>query len=211
MKRILASFALALMCGLVHASSPADLRLGAPFTQRERAVLGAETASVVVIEFSSFNCTHCRTFHEEIFPKLRQRYIETGKVQWVIINASNEAADQSSPVFLVARGALHQGKYWELVDQFYQVGLRPPEALAALIANRTTTGGQDLAESLHDPTVRDAVAADFAEYAALKIRGTPTFLLRKRGRDGRWTRAIIEDIQPLGYFQRVLDSLSKEP
>jgi len=211
MMRILASFALALMCGLVHASGTADQRLGAPFTQRERAVLGAETANIVVIEFSSFKCTHCRTFHEQIFPRLRQLYVETGKVQWVIINASNEAADQTSPVFLVARDALHQGTYWELVDQLYQVGLRPPEDLEALIKNRATTNGQNLADSLQDPSVRDAVAADFAEYAALKIRGTPTFLLRKLGRDGRWKRAIIEDLQPLGYFQQVLDALLKEP
>jgi protein-disulfide isomerase len=215
MMRALASFALCLICVAVRANRsdapPTDPRLGAPFAKREQAALGAETASVVVIEFSSFKCTHCRAFHEEIFPQLRVRYIDTGKVQWVIINASNEAAERSSPVFLVARGALQQGTYWEMVDRLYQVDLRPPGFLAALIANSPLTGGRGLEASLRDPSVREAVAVDFSEYAELGIRGTPTFLLRKLGRDGRWTRTIIEDTQPLDYFQRVLDGLLKEP
>jgi protein-disulfide isomerase len=214
--RALASFALCLVCVAIRANGsdapPADPRLGAPFAKRERAVLGAETASVVVIEFSSFRCTHCRAFHEEVFPQLRERYVDTGKVQWVIINASNEAADRSSPVFLVARGALQQGRYWEMVDSLYQVGLHPPGFLAELITNSPRTGGRrSLEESLRDPSVREAVAADFSEYAMLGVRGTPTFLLRRLGRDGRWTRAILEDFQPLDYFQRVLDGLLKGP
>jgi len=210
-----ASFALSLVCLAVRANSPdappADPRLGPPFVSRTRAVLGAETARVVVIEFSSFKCTHCRAFHEEVFPRLREQYIDTGKVQWVTINASNEAADRSLPVFLIARGALQQGRYWEWVGSLYRVGRRPPDELTALLAHPPPSGGASLEASLRDPAVREAVAADFSEYAALGIRGTPTFLLRKLGPDGRWTRGILEDTQPLDYFQRVLDELLKGP
>lgn len=71
--------ALALHVHGAEAPSTPDPRLGAPFVRRERAVLGDESARVVVIEFSSFKCSHCRTFHEEVFPHLRRRYIDTGK------------------------------------------------------------------------------------------------------------------------------------
>lgn len=124
---------------------------------------------------------------------------------------TNEADDRSSPVFLVARGALRQGRYWEMVDSLYQVGLRPPNFLAELIASSPRIYRGGLEASLRDPSVREAVATDFSEYTELGIRGTPTFLLRKLRRDGRWARAILEDAQPLDYFQRVLDGLLKGP
>ncbi len=188
-----------------------DSRLGPPFAQRPRATLGSETASVVVIEFSSFRCTHCRVFHDEVFPKLRAQYIDTGKVQWVIVHASNQAADQASPLFLAARGALQQERYWSVAPTLYVAGLGPASTLAKLLTETPPTGGAALAASLQDAAVREAVAADFADYAKLGLRGTPTFLLRKLGRDGKWSRGIIEDTQPLSYFQRTLDGMLARP
>ena len=213
--KALTSLALCLACIALRASEsnapPTDSRLGSPFAMRDRAVLGPDTTRVVVIEFSSFNCAHCRAFHEKVFPLLRERYINTGKVQWVIINASNDTGDRTSPVFLVARGALRQGRYWDLVDSLYQVASRPPGFLAELIDKSPQADRAGLRASLSDKSVREAVAGDFSEYVELRIRGTPTFLLRKLGRDGRWTRAILEDFQTLDYFQQVLDGLLREP
>lgn len=129
----------------------------------------------------------------------------------MIINASNDPADRLSPVFLVARGALQQGAYWDVVDRLYSVGLGAPEALADVIRQHLGLGHASLADSLSDATVRAAVAADFSDYVALGLRGTPTFLLRKLGRDHRWRRAMIEDLQPRDYFEETLDRLLNEP
>jgi protein-disulfide isomerase len=171
--------------------------------------LGSPEARIVVIEFSSFKCTHCRAFHETVFPKLREKYVRAGLVQWVVINASNHPEDQTSRVFLVARHALHQGKYWDMADGLFRVGLRPPDALADFVAKSTLNDRADLETHLADPSVRAAVAADFAEYSLLKIRGTPTFLVRRLDRNGVWTETRLEDFQPLDFFERVLDELFK--
>jgi protein-disulfide isomerase len=186
-----------------------DSRLGAPLLKRERAVLGKESAAVVVIEVSSFKCDHCRLFHEKVFPRLRKNYIDSGRVQWVVINASNDPSDQTSQIFLIARGALRQGKYWELSDSLFQVGLRSPGELADFVAKSIVTDRGKLEQALGDPALRAEVAADFADYEALKIRGTPTFLVRKRESDGKWTEGVVEDLQPLSYFQQVLDERLK--
>lgn len=45
--------------------------------------LGAEDAPVTVVEYASFTCPHCATFHKNVFPELMENYIETGKVQFV--------------------------------------------------------------------------------------------------------------------------------
>lgn len=46
-------------------------------------VLGSEDAPVVLIEYASFTCPHCRTFHEDSFLKLKKDYIDSGQVKFI--------------------------------------------------------------------------------------------------------------------------------
>ena len=46
-------------------------------------VLGNEDAPVVLIEYASFTCPHCRNFHEDSFLKLKKNYIEPGHVKYI--------------------------------------------------------------------------------------------------------------------------------
>ena len=45
--------------------------------------LGAADAPVTVIEYASMSCPHCATFHAEVYPDLKRRYIDSGKVRFV--------------------------------------------------------------------------------------------------------------------------------
>lgn len=197
--------------GTVPAEAPTDPRLGAPLTKRDRAVLGVDSAPVVVVEVSSFRCTHCRAFHEKIFPQLRERYVTPGKVQWVVLNASDDPSDQYSRIFPIARCALRQGKYWELLDGLFQVAHRAPSFLADLMAKSPLLDRGELEICLRDRAVRTEVGVDFAEYARLKLKGTPTFLIRKTSPDGTLTETTIAGAQTLEQFQRVLDEMLKSP
>ncbi|MEO0990271.1 MAG: DsbA family protein [Pseudomonadota bacterium] len=42
--------------------------------------MGDPDAPVTVVEYASFTCPHCRTFHEGNFKRLKADYIDTGKV-----------------------------------------------------------------------------------------------------------------------------------
>ena len=46
-------------------------------------VMGSKDAPVTMIEYSSLGCGHCATFHEETLPKIKETYIDTGKVKLV--------------------------------------------------------------------------------------------------------------------------------
>ena len=48
----------------------------------ERA-LGDENAPITLIEFASLSCSHCATFHNNVYPKLKENYIDTGKVRFI--------------------------------------------------------------------------------------------------------------------------------
>ncbi len=45
--------------------------------------LGSEDAPVTLIEYASFTCPHCASFHKDQFKKLKADYIDTGKVKFI--------------------------------------------------------------------------------------------------------------------------------
>jgi protein-disulfide isomerase len=174
-------------------------------------VLGVNTAPVLVVEISNFKCTQCRKFHENVFPTLRKDYIDTGKIQWVVVNASDDEPEQYGKIFSIARCAQRQGKYWELLDGLFSVAHRAPSVLEALVAKSPLLDRSELEICLQDRGVRSAVAKDFELAARLKIRGTPTFVISKWSADGKRTESTIAGAQPLAYFQRAFDDLLKKP
>ncbi|MBA85923.1 DsbA family protein [Thalassobius sp. S69A] len=45
--------------------------------------LGAEDAKVTLIEYASYTCPHCATFHNGPLKKIKEEYVETGKVRFI--------------------------------------------------------------------------------------------------------------------------------
>lgn len=81
MKRFIATgaLALAMLTGPVQAQD-AD----APDTsQITEMTMGAEDAPVTVIEYASFTCPHCASFHAGPFKQLKADYIDEGQVQFI--------------------------------------------------------------------------------------------------------------------------------
>ena len=46
-------------------------------------VVGKADAPVTIVEYASMTCPSCARFHNEIFPKLKEKYIDAGKVRLV--------------------------------------------------------------------------------------------------------------------------------
>ncbi|MEC9367294.1 MAG: DsbA family protein [Pseudomonadota bacterium] len=47
-------------------------------------VQGSADAPVTFIEYSSLTCPHCASFHKDVLPTLKSKYIDTGKVKYII-------------------------------------------------------------------------------------------------------------------------------
>ena len=52
--------------------------------EEEDFVLGNRNAKVILMEYSSLTCPHCSFFHKEILPKLKEKYMDTGKIAYVL-------------------------------------------------------------------------------------------------------------------------------
>jgi len=46
-------------------------------------VMGRDDAPVTMVEYSSLACPHCAAFHRDVLPKIKEGYIDTGKVRLV--------------------------------------------------------------------------------------------------------------------------------
>jgi protein-disulfide isomerase len=47
-------------------------------------VLGKEDAPITVVEYASMTCGHCANFHNKVFPTLKEKYIDSGRVRFVM-------------------------------------------------------------------------------------------------------------------------------
>ncbi len=45
---------------------------------------GNKDAKIVLVEYFSPTCPHCVTYHKRIFPKIKEKYIDTGKIAYVM-------------------------------------------------------------------------------------------------------------------------------
>lgn len=49
-------------------------------------VIGDKDAPIEIIEYASTTCPHCATFHKDVLPTLKKKYVKTGKVKIVFRN-----------------------------------------------------------------------------------------------------------------------------
>ena len=47
-------------------------------------VLGKDDAPVTVVEYASMTCSHCANFHTKVFPVIKEKYIDSGKVRFIM-------------------------------------------------------------------------------------------------------------------------------
>ena len=83
----------------------------------EDMIKGSSNAKVIIVEYASFTCPHCATFHTEILPKLKKEYIDTNKVQFIYREVYFDAPGLWAG--LLAR-CVSPKKYFGIVDLLYR-------------------------------------------------------------------------------------------
>jgi protein-disulfide isomerase len=94
---------------------------GAAFAQQaevalpDDVVLGQANAPVTIVEYASVGCPHCATFHVEVWPQLKARYIDTGKVRFVYREMLTGAPALAFGGFITAR-CVPKARYLDVVE-----------------------------------------------------------------------------------------------
>lgn len=84
-------------------------------------VLGSADAPVTLIEYASVTCSHCATFHNEVFEQIKTNYIDTGRVRFVFREFPTAPAPIAVAGFQLARcGGASSEQYFTRISELFR-------------------------------------------------------------------------------------------
>ena len=212
-KLTLAALALALVAGagwfaMQPSPLPADPLFSASAQEAEvdtsRVIemqIGNAEAPVTVIEYASYTCPHCATFHATTFQQLKTNYIDTGKINFIYREVYFDRFGLWAAA--VARCAGPE-RYFGVSGLIYEkqrdwIGDGAPEGIAERLKTIGKTAG--MTEEQVDGCLRDAgmlqsMVAVYQENATADgIESTPSFVINGE----KYSNMSFED------FAKILD------
>jgi protein-disulfide isomerase len=146
--------------------------------------LGSPQAPITMIEYAAPTCPICARFNNNVFPQVKQHYIETGKVFYVFRVFPLQAADVAAEA--IAR-CMPPESYFSFIDLLYRNqsrwdpdGYDIPDVHAALLGMAKTAG---MPAEKADSCMRDQALTKRIEQVGLDaqtrygVSGTPTFII----------------------------------
>ena len=153
-------------------------------------VLGNENAPITLIEYASLTCHHCATFHNEVLPKIKSDYIDTGKLKFIYrdfpldhyaLMASMVARCAGNKKFFTFLKVLfkEQPKWTAAKDPFIALGH---------IARIGGIGKGEFKSCVGNKAIEDGILKSRIEAdREFKIESTPTLIINGEKYDGART------------------------
>ena len=175
-----------------------DLMVPGPMSEM---VIGSNDAKVTIIEYASLTCGHCANFHLRTWPDLKKKYVDTGKVSFVLREFPLDPLAMAG--FMLARCA-GGDKQYAMIDLLFEqqrnwaFGNKPLDALMSL--SRQAGFTQESFEAcLKNQSVYDAVEWVRKRGAdKFGVSSTPTFFI-----NGRMERGALS----LEEFEKIIEPL----
>lgn len=150
-------------------------------------ILGDEDAPVTIIEYTDYQCPFCQRYYFNTFPSIKDEYIATGKVKYLVKDMALSFHSKAKPSAYAARCAGEQENYWEMHDKIflYQNQWSYAEDTQA----QFTTYAEELELDLNEFTTCyengsakfDAqIEKDIAEATSKGLSGTPSFSINNQ-------------------------------
>ena len=145
--------------------------------------IGSADAPVEVIEYASYTCPHCASFHANQFPQLKENYIDTGKVRFIYREVYFDRFGLWASMVARCGG---EERFFAISDMIYEkqrewTALGDPVTISAELQRFGKIAGLDQATldaCMSDGAFAQALVNWFQENAERDaISSTPTFLI----------------------------------
>lgn len=160
-------------------------------------VIGDPDAKVTIVEYFSMTCPHCARFHTEVLPKLKESYVDTGKVK---IEFKDFPLDQWALRASAMARCLDGNRYVAMVDLLMKKQAdwaRAENPFTALVKLGRLAG---LSEERVQECMTDEKLLDFIlneRLTATKehdINSTPSFVMNGRKLEDVFTFESFEEV-----------------
>ncbi|URQ74247.1 MAG: DsbA family protein [Candidatus Ochrobactrum gambitense] len=143
-------------------------------------VYGKADAPVTIIEYASLTCPHCADFTINTFPKIKEKYIDTGKARMIFREFPFDP--RATAAFMLARCA-PEDRYFPMVDVFFKqqqqwATAEDGEAALLQIAKLAGFTQESFKACLTNQQVLDDVRATMERGSKdFGVNATPTFFI----------------------------------
>ncbi len=141
---------------------------------------GQSAALITMIEYSSLTCPHCMAFHRDTLPKIKEAYIDTGKVNLVFRDFPLDSLALAAAMLARCTPSERHFGMIEALFRSQEVWSRGSNPLQDLerIARLGGLSKKNVEACLNDESLMEAIQAKAAagkkKYA---INSTPTFIV----------------------------------
>ncbi len=149
--------------------------------------LGNKNAPIKVIEYASMTCPHCASFHNTTYKKLKEKYIDDGKVLFAF---REFPLDQVAATVSVLARCAPEDKYFDVLDAFFKTqpawrsGNNPLPGIVE-IAKQVGFTQQSIEECLQNKDIIDGINVIRKHGAeVMKVQATPTFFINGKKIEG---------------------------
>jgi len=170
----------------------ADTAAGALALTPDDRILGKPDAPITIIEYGSLNCPHCAHFALDVLPKLKQKWIDSGKAKLVFRDFPLDR--QALMAAMIARCA-PPDQFYAFVDTFMkaQSGWVGASDYLDTLARLAKLGGmskQQFDQCLNNKALEDKIVASrLVADQKLGVESTPTFFINGTKFTGEPTEA----------------------
>jgi len=164
--------------------------------------IGSAKAPVTITEYSSMSCPHCAAFGQNVFPMLRSKYIDTGKVRFVFREFPLDIKAAAASILARCAGKGDSEKYLGAVETLFKLQERlmaQTKDTLIYVGKLHGLSEQEVETCEKDQAQFDKLNAD-QRYAhqELKVTSTPTFFLNGVRLQGSMSFEELEErIKPL--------------
>jgi protein-disulfide isomerase len=160
-------------------------------------ILGSASAPITIVEYSSLTCPHCARFHADVLPTLKQKYVETGKVRYILREYPLDNLAMAG--FMIAR-CVDRDRFFPFVDLLYAKQenwahrTASPEDALRMLAKQAGVGDDRFKACLQDQTMLDGLTWVKNHGESLGVRSTPMFFINGVEFKGEFTVNQIDGI-----------------
>ena len=155
--------------------------------QPDDRILGKPDAPITIVEYASLTCPHCAHFTVDVLPKLKEKWIDTGKAKLVLRDFPlDEPALRAA---MVARCA-PPDRFYRLAEAFFAqqeqwVTRRDYRTALEKLAELGGISHKEFTACISDKRLEDQVAQSRLIAAQqLGVTGTPKFFINGKKFDG---------------------------